>query len=271
MAKLGILIAHYKEPLEQLKGMLDSINRQNIDFNQVKVCILNDGDDVVFQQSDFDGYNYSIECSIAERCGTSKMRNKLLGLSKDDFVWFLDSDDYLIDDTLQDVLDELSSTQNLDLMFVGALWENKKNLTSQFYPDYYSFSIMGCSIFRREFLINNNISSDESVFLAGDVILETLPKYYTGNRKRLNKPVLFYRYHPMSAVHNRKNNGWYDQAQIVMCHLIERLISDGKIQEAYYEYLHYVFTYNSKKVHDAFKDYFQELGMYTINFKMDLR
>ena len=96
MAKLGILIAHYKEPLEQLKGMLDSINRQNIDFNQVKVCILNDGDDVVFQQSDFDGYNYSIECSIAERCGTSKMRNKLLGLSKDDFVWFLDSDDYLI-------------------------------------------------------------------------------------------------------------------------------------------------------------------------------
>jgi hypothetical protein len=271
MKKLGILISHYKEPLEMLKKMLDSINVQNVDFSNIKVYIFNDGKKVVFEKNDFDGYNYEIEYVVKKRSGISKMRNMLLRESKEEYIWFLDSDDYLLDNTLHEVLGVLKKNDNLELLLIGALRENKKNKTNVFFPDYLSFSIMGCSIFKRQFLIENKIYADENEYLGGDIALENLPKYYTTKRKRLKIPILFYAYNSKSIVREGKENGWFISMQNVLCSNIRRLIKDEKFFEAYNEYKKCVFIYNSRKVHDTFEVFFKDKKIYDMNFKMDLR
>ena len=81
--KLDILITHYKEDFSVVKPLLDSIAlQQNVDFNEVGVIIVNDGDEVVFDKKLFEGYPFTIEYYIEEHGGVSHARNKCLDYSK---------------------------------------------------------------------------------------------------------------------------------------------------------------------------------------------
>ncbi len=265
---IDILIAHYKEPWEQFKRLLDSIALQDVDFSLVKVAVMNDGDEVVFDKALFKDYPFKIDYSIAQRSGTSKIRNLLLKKATAQYIWYLDPDDYLLEDGLRKVLDDLKSP--LDLLVCGCQRQVRKDITKFFCPSFLSFSIVGCNILRRGFVIENKLYCDEKAYLAGDLVIEQLPKWYARNRRRLREAIFHYSYEPTSVTHN-KSNGWRNEATDVVKRIIERLLKDGKNHQAYTEYTMYVFAYNSKYMHDAFVDTFKRLGLYKINYKLDLR
>ena len=265
---LTILIAHYKETWEQMFCLLNSISTQDIDFNLIKVIIMNDGDEVVLSEDHFRQFPFSVEYRIHAKVGTYKIRNALLNMANSKYIWYLDPDDYLLPDALSKVLPELS--KDLDLLVVGCQRQVSKDVTKFFCPSYLSFSIVGCHILRREFLLQNNLLCDESAVLAGDLVLETLPKWYARRRKRLQQAVLYYTYQPTSVTHC-KNNGWRAEADNVVGNCIERLLKDNKNLAAATEFKLYLFMYNNKNIYDRFYSVFENKSLIKIDYPLDLR
>lgn len=92
--KLQILIPHYKETVEEIKPLLDSIAiQQNVDFNEVGVIICNDGSDVKLQKDFLSNYSFKIEYYEEPHRGVSGTRNACLDYATADYVMFCDADD----------------------------------------------------------------------------------------------------------------------------------------------------------------------------------
>lgn len=265
---ITILIAHYKETWEQMFKLLNSIAIQDVDLSMLDVVIMNDGDEVIFDRGLFNQFPFSVKYIIHPRAGTSKIRNALLQEADSKYIWYLDPDDYLIPNSLSKVITELR--RNVDLLVIGSQRQVTKESVRFFCPSYTSFSIVGCNILKRQFLIDNNLLCDESVFLAGDLVLEMLPKWYARSRKRLQEPVLFYTYEPSSVTHC-KNNGWRDEADKVVGNNIERLLRDNKNLAAAQEFKLYLFTYNSKYIYDRLYSVLENKDLININYELDLR
>lgn len=271
MVKLGILIAHYKEPSWQVKRLLDSINEQEgFNFNNLVVRITNDGDDVIINDIDFTEYKFNIIYHICDRVGHSKIRNVQIDTAQEDYIWFVDSDDYILPESLETIWQHISDN-SLDLLLCPMRWELKDGRYYTYAPGFARYGVLGCNIMRREFLISKNLRSQECVSSGGDVFLECMPMYYTSRRKLLDSECWHYSYNPKSVTRMQKTNGWRKDAEQVMIKIIERLLSDNMIYEAYQNYIQYIFLYNSRIIHDEFCAKFKEIGLYDINYELDLR
>lgn len=265
---ITILIAHYRETREQMSRLLNSIATQSIDFSTLQVIIMNDGDEVVFDKEYFNQFPFSVEYIIHPRAGTSKIRNALLKKAKSKYIWYLDPDDYLLPDALSKIMPELLKSP--DLLVVGCQRQVSETSTRFFCPSYFSFSIVGCHVLRREFILQNNLLCDESVFLAGDLVTEMMPKWYARRRKRLQEPVFFYSYEPNSVTHD-KSNGWRPEADRVVSNNIARLLADDKDLAAAQEFKLYLFTYNNKYIYDQWYSVLEKKRLIKIDYPLDLR
>ena len=98
--KLQILIPHYKETVEEIKPLLDSIAiQQSIDFKEIGVVICHDGDDIpyFFWGHNFpDIYPFVIEQISIPHKGVSAARNACLDYATADYVMFCDADDMFL-------------------------------------------------------------------------------------------------------------------------------------------------------------------------------
>lgn len=101
---------------------LDSVKEQA--YKGPIECIIVDDcstDDSLQIVKDFvSNYSGIIEFKIIERelnCGISAVRNVGLEMAKGDYVYFLDSDDYLTKDSIDSVVSTLESYRNVDLVY----------------------------------------------------------------------------------------------------------------------------------------------------------
>ena len=73
---LDLIVPHYKEPWETCKYLFDSIAMQRgIDFGDIRVVLVNDGDAVVLNKDVFVGYPFEVEYLVKEHGGVSTARN----------------------------------------------------------------------------------------------------------------------------------------------------------------------------------------------------
>ena len=94
MGNLDLIITHYKEPWEVGKTLFDSIAAQRmVNFENVGVIVVNDGEENELPKECFDGYPYEICQMSIPKGGVSKARNAGLDASKADWVMFCDFDD----------------------------------------------------------------------------------------------------------------------------------------------------------------------------------
>ena len=90
--KLQILVPHYKEEVEVIKPLLDSIAiQQNIDWNEVGVIICHDGKES--KDLDLPDYPFEIKQVRQKHNGVSAARNTALDHATADYVMFCDCDD----------------------------------------------------------------------------------------------------------------------------------------------------------------------------------
>lgn len=168
---LDIIITHYKEPWETGKPMFDMLAMQReVNFNEVTVILVNDGEENALPNELFDGYPFEV-CQISIPKGNvSKARNAGLDASIADWVMFCD-----FDDMFQNVF-------GLHLIFC-AMHEDKYDTVWSCFteetkdpdgriilaPHDRDWVFIHGKVHRRQYLIDNNIRFNEKLWIHEDV------------------------------------------------------------------------------------------------------
>ena len=126
---LDIIVPHYHEPWSLCKPLFDSIALQcGVNWENIGVIVVNDGDDVVFPAHTFDQYPYKVEYIVKEHSGLSATRNRGLDESNADYVMFCDSDDQFINSlALKMIWMEMGKGKNIiNPTFLEESWDASK-------------------------------------------------------------------------------------------------------------------------------------------------
>lgn len=170
--KISLIIPVYNVE-KYLKKCLESCLNQDISKDDYEIIIINDGspDNCNFIISDYINKHNNIRVLNQKNSGLSIARNNGLKIAKGDYIWFIDSDDWIEDNILNNLLAYLDDADILQLNY-RLVFENNdisskeiridKNrlevyngleiLQSEYLPSPVQFTI-----FKREFLLNNEL------------------------------------------------------------------------------------------------------------------
>ena len=182
---LDLIITHYTEPWKVGKPMFDMLAMQReVNFDDVGVILVNDGEDHELPSELFDGYPYDV-CQISiPKGGVSRARNAGLDHSTADWVMFCDFDDsfssifglYLIFCAMnEDKYDTLWSC------FTEETKDSNGNITLVAHDRDYVF-IHG-KAHRRQYLVDNNIRFNEKLTIHEDCFFTMLTQTITEQEK----------------------------------------------------------------------------------------
>lgn len=201
--KLQILVPQYKEDESIIKHLLDSIEiQQRIDLqHDISVIIVNDGSDVLLSEEFLSRYTYPIFYIRAEHRGVSATRNTALDLATADYVMFCDADDaFYITHALWMIFEDLKENGDVDVI-------NSAFLEEVFYVDKSFAKLMKHEqdrtfvhgkIYRRGYLVDNNIRWNDELQIHEDVYFNTLALVCTKNVRHQDTPFYLWRFRPDS-------------------------------------------------------------------------
>ena len=203
----SILVPYYNEGEEVIKNLLDSIAiQQNIDMKEIEVVICKDGPDGPELSQEFlDKYPYDIQYHREPKANVSVMRNKALDYSTGEYVMFCDCDDmfhhclafwFIKRETttpMQVPINGVPTTVNgFDALYSVFLEEGRNPETGETYfidrKD--GFQFVHGKIFKRDFIVNNNIHFFPECVIHEDNVLNAEVQACTQNIKWC--PVPFY-------------------------------------------------------------------------------
>lgn len=232
--KLQILVPHYKEPLEVIKPLLDSIAiQQNVDFSQIGVIICNDGTDV---ELDLPEYPMKVEFHREPHRGVSGTRNACLDYATADYVMFCDADDMFCNVCgLYIIMREIDGGgfDTLVSTFVEESRDPKTKEPIYINHDMDSTFVHG-KVHRRKYLINNNIRWNENLTIHEDSYFNILCQRLTDKAKFCPTPFYLWRWRDESVCRHdpkyilKTYNNMLDSSTA----LIEQFLSRFKFDEA---------------------------------------
>ena len=195
MKKLEILVPHYKETLDEIKPLLDSIAiQQNINFNEIGVIICHDGTDIL----EIPEYPFSIEQIRQEHKGVSAARNKCLDAASAEYVMFADCDDmflnacglWILFREMEMGFDSLVSCFTEETRVNGQVIYINRDMDSTF--------VHG-KVHRRQYLIENKIRWNESLTIHEDSYFNILCQNLSQNVKYCPSPFYLWRWRDASV------------------------------------------------------------------------
>lgn len=198
---LDIIVPHYKEPFEVGKPLLDMIGLQRgMDFDLIRVLIVNDGVEHHIPDELLKDYHYQIEQIDIEHGGVSKARNAGIDHSTATWVMFFDFDDTLSNVyALRDILHVLPA-DNYDLLRTKLIAEDfmGENDLLRIAPEETNFVFTHGKCYRREWLNEHGIRFDESMGFQEDslfnaYIIALLPYKRIGEIKTVLPPCVWCR------------------------------------------------------------------------------
>lgn len=202
--KLSIIIPIYKVE-KYVAQCLGSILDENTDTLPIEVIVVNDGtpDNSMEEVAQFERY-HSLRVLNQENQGLSMARNAGFAEARGEYIWFIDSDDWLCHGAVGKVMDILNQHSEVDLVCTGLIWsyDNQKlnyvdiQCTAdsefsgkEFYIRYGAMGAVQRFVIRRQLLIDNCISfypgilhedglySHEIVYFARRIYLTASPIY----------------------------------------------------------------------------------------------
>ncbi len=281
--KLDIVVPHYKEPWEVCKYLFDSIAMQRcVLFENIRVIVVNDGDDVVFDPDRIPDYPYKIVCHVKAHEGVSAARNYGLDQSDADYVMFCDIDDgFLNNYALHTIF--CAMEEGFDLLipnFVEETFTGEGNMTIVKHE--HDLTFMHGKVYRRQFLVDNDLRFDPAMTLHEDGYFNML--VYTvaqhgGKIQNVNTPLYIWRWNDNSVVrlHRKdfvlktyedvilvrrgicnelKHRGFEDDFQTAVCMTVLNSYYDFQ-KPAYLDVKNQKYV---KKAEKAFKSFWDEFG-----------
>lgn len=236
--KLQILVPQYREKDEVVAPLLRSIvTQQNVDVeNEVGVIIVNDGSDVKLSDELLSSFPFEIQYIQSDHKGVSGARNTALRAATADYVMFCDCDDmfynvcglYLIFCEI-----EASHFNAYSSVFV----EEGRTVDGQIL---YINKEMDCTfvhgkVYKRQFLIDNDIFWDESLTVHEDSYFNCLAQRVAGSFKYCKTPFYLWKWRPDSVCRGDKKyilktySNMIDSNDALVCQMINRgMIDDAR-------------------------------------------
>ena len=156
---LDIIIPHYKEPWEVGRKMFDMLDLQRgIDFDSIKVVLVNDGEEYALPESFFSGRSYQVEQITIPHAGVSAARNTGLKAATAEWVMFCDFDDTFTHIyALHDIMEVLPAP-GFDMLWTDLYIENGKDGCWQLIKKEKEDAVFTHGkLFRRQCLIDNDM------------------------------------------------------------------------------------------------------------------
>lgn len=199
--KIQFLVPQYKENEETISFLLDSIESQiHVDKKDMGVIICSDGGEYVLDQKFLDKYSYDIQYVICEHRGVSATRNSALILSDAEYVMFCDADDGFVSN-----IGVYSLVRSLDLNPTSEMLSSKifiEGITNDF-PEFsigdHNDTFVHGKIFRRDFLISNDLFFDERLKIHEDSYFCNIVNFFAKNKTYNNNAFYCWRKNPNSV------------------------------------------------------------------------
>ena len=226
MILLSLIIPVYNvEPY--IGQCLQSIADNSADMSPIEIIIVNDGTrdssmDIVYRYSDTFPNIHIVE---QDNLGLSSARTAGIALAHGEWIWFIDSDDFLLPEALGSVIAKIDTEKNVDLLIYPLLWvyqdESKNHIDYQ-----YSCADItsGASLLKNQqlpfwgiprYIINRRLFLSQDLFFPQGLIHED--EYfgrvllYKANSVIISKePVYCYRQREKSITKNRDVRTSYD-------------------------------------------------------------
>ena len=227
--KLQILVPQYKESEEVVKPLLDSIEaQQNINKYDISVIIVNDGSEVFLSKEFLDKYTYRIDYYRHDNKGVSATRNACLDYATADYVMFCDADDmffhigglYTVFNAIED--------GGFDVLNPNFMNERRNSQTGkmEFFVNPRDCTHVHGKVFRRQFLLDNNIRWDEKLTIHEDGYFNTLCLRLAKSVKVVENPFYLWKWRKESITRSRPNFfvNTYDYYISVFDALVDELV-----------------------------------------------
>lgn len=168
--KIQFLVPQYKENEETISFLLDSIETQlHMDKKDMGVIICSDGGEYVLDREFLDKYSYDIQYVICEHRGVSATRNSALILSDAEYVMFCDADDGFVSNIgVYSIIRSLELNPKGEMLSTKIFVENNDNGFPEFTIGDHNNTFVHGKVFRRDFLISNELFFDERLLIHED-------------------------------------------------------------------------------------------------------
>jgi cellulose synthase/poly-beta-1,6-N-acetylglucosamine synthase-like glycosyltransferase len=199
--KIQFLVPQYKENEETISFLLDSIESQlHVDKKDVGVIICSDGGKYVLNQDFLDKYSYDIQYVVCEHRGVSAARNSALLLSDADYVMFCDADDGFVSNIgVYSLIRSLDLNPNSEMLSSKIFIEDNINGMPDFVIGDHNNTFVHGKMFRREFLISNELFFDERLKIHEDSYFCNIVNFYAKNKIYNNNAFYCWRKNPNSV------------------------------------------------------------------------
>ena len=159
---LDIIIPQYKENDDVVKNLLDSISNQvNVDFNKIKITIINDKSDVLLTNVLFSNYKkLNIYYLINDKnTGPGLARQYGIDRTNGEFIMFMDSDDILYNNNVLYIIVSCIEDAKPDLLITNFVKETYINNELKYVlkKKEETYPWLHGKVFKREFLNENEI------------------------------------------------------------------------------------------------------------------
>ena len=147
--KLSIVVPVYNVERYVRKCILSVINQDDDLFKDIEVIIVNDGtkDKSIEQIQDLVDKYDNIRLVNQENQGLSVARNNGMAQAQGDYVWFVDSDDWISSDALKVLMPHLDNVNDIISIAYTRVTENEEKAQCVFFNEPTTFS--GKETFRR--------------------------------------------------------------------------------------------------------------------------
>lgn len=223
--KLSIIVPVYKTE-QYLHRCLSSIFNQNVDRSQYEVIIVNDGSPDNSQSiiDDFCTTYDNATCIVQSNQGLSMARNNGVAKAKGEYIWFIDSDDWVKDNSICTILRECEALPD-----VISITYFKDSTSGTYHPPYStdghkillskSFARgMVFYILKREFITSHNLYICPGIYHE-DAEFTPRMLYYAKSIRTITEPLYYIYTNPTSITRSINHKRSYDLL-IVSDHLL---------------------------------------------------
>ena len=239
--RLDIIVPHYHEPWSVCQYLFDSINLQRmVDFDNIRVIMVNDGEDVILDPELFRHYPFKVEYIVRPHGGVSATRNFGLEYSDADYVMFCDADDGFLTNFALYMI-KLEAERGYDIInpvFIEECMNFKTN--KKFLETHeHDATFLHGKAYKRKFLIDHNIRFPEGLNLHEDGYFNALAVCSgQDNIVEVNAPIYLWRWNDNSVV--RKENDFTLRTYDKLCECWRQTLAWLKENGYEVEYKHVV-------------------------------
>ena len=263
MPKLTIVVPHYKEPFESCHFLFDSIATQHgINFDDICVMVVNDGDAVVWDESVFAPYDFHIDYVVREHAGLSETRNYGIDHAETEYIMFCDCDDMFLNNYALHLV--LGAIQEGFDFFHSVFIEEQPNDSGgwDIHRRDRDLVFVHGKCYRRKFLVDKGIRFSPDLYLNEDSAFNKIAYHEAGdNVKYVETPLYLWCWNKDSTVRKDREDfilKTYDQVMLMRTKICEQLEERGFIDEffdsvcqtvldSYYDFMEPSFTKPSNK------------------------